>query len=74
MWLCVFMCYLREIKRKVMVANVKYYLNINESDKNLFKSLVEKFGRTAKSRSSKTCAVWIRQKRRMKICCLKRMI
>lgn len=31
-----------------MVANVKYYLNIKESDKNLFKSLVNKFGWTAK--------------------------
>lgn len=31
-----------------MVANVKYYLNIKESDKNLFKSSVKKFGWTAK--------------------------
>lgn len=31
-----------------MVANVKYFLNINESDKNLFKSSVKKFGWTAK--------------------------
>ena len=31
-----------------MAANVKYYLNIKESDKNLFKSSVKKFGWTAK--------------------------
>ena len=31
-----------------MDANVKYYLNIEESDKNLFKSSVKKFGRTAR--------------------------
>jgi len=31
-----------------VVANVKYFLNINESDKNLFKSSVKKFGWTAK--------------------------
>ena len=31
-----------------MAASVKYYLNIKESDKNLFKSSVKKFGWTAK--------------------------
>ena len=31
-----------------MAVNVKCYLNIKESDKNLFKSSVEKFGWTAK--------------------------
>lgn len=31
-----------------MAVNVKCYLNIKENDKNLFKSSVEKFCRTAK--------------------------
>lgn len=35
-----------------MGANVKYYLNIKESDKNLFKSSVKKFGWTAKKQKS----------------------
>ena len=37
-----------------MDANITYYLNIPESDKSLFKSLVKKFGWTAKKQKNQT--------------------
>ena len=37
-----------------MEPNLTYYLNIPESDKSLFKSLVRKFGWTAKKQKPKT--------------------
>ena len=37
-----------------MESNLTYYLNIPESDKGLFKSLVKKFGWTAKEQKNQT--------------------
>lgn len=37
-----------------MGPNLTYYLNIPESDKSLFKSLVRKFGWTAKKQKTQT--------------------
>lgn len=37
-----------------MDANITYYLNIPESDKSLFKSLVKNFGWTAKKQKNQT--------------------
>ena len=41
-------------KCKIMESNLTYYLNIPESDKSLFESLVKKFGWTAKKQKSQT--------------------